>query len=143
MTTTAGTDPSSARQVSAATRAAGLLSALLGLAFGTAMVISLGRLTQGGDLPMTPFGFRAFAGGPFDRLPADAFSALGGLLVGTSVLDVVAGAWLWSGQQRGARLALATSPVSLALSIGFALPFLLIGVPLRAGLILAGRRRAG
>jgi hypothetical protein len=135
------TDRAGARRVPAASRAAGVLSALLGLGFGSAMVIALGRLMQGGELPMTPFGFRAFAGGPFDRLPADAFKALGGLLVVTSVLDVVAGAWLWKGQPRGARLALATSPLSLALSIGFALPFLLIGVPLRAALILAGRSR--
>lgn len=141
MATNTQTDLPSARQVPAASRAAGVLSVLLGLGFGSAMVLALGRLIQGGELPMTPFGFRAFAGGPFDRLPADAFKALGGLLVVTSVLDVLAGAWLWKGQRRGARLALATSPVSLGLSIGFALPFLLIGVPLRAALILAGRRR--
>ena len=104
------------------------------------MIISLGRLAQGRELPMTPFGFRAFAGGPFDELPAGAFKAVGALLLATSAADIAAGAWLWQGQPRGERLALATSPVSLALSIGFALPFLLIGVPVRAALIALGRK---
>jgi len=122
-------------------RLAGALSASLGIAFGTAMVISLNRLARGHDLPMTPFGFRAFAGGPFDELPAPAFKAMGCALLATCAVDVVAGAWLWKGQRRGARLALATSPVSFGLGIGFALPFLLVGVPLRAGLIALGRNR--
>jgi hypothetical protein len=113
------------------------------MAFGTAMLISLARLAQARELPMTPFGFRAFEGGPFDKLPAPAFKVMGWLLVGTCVLDVLAGVWLWSGQRRGSRLALATSPLSLGLSVGFALPFLLLGVPLRAALIAVGRRRPG
>jgi hypothetical protein len=117
-----------------ASRAAGLLSALLGISFGTAMMVSLARLADGHDLPMTPLGFRAFAGGPFDELSPSAFKAMGWLLVATSVADVLAGAWLWRGDGRG-RLALATSPISLMLSIGFALPFLLVGVPIRAALI--------
>lgn len=117
-----------------------MLSASLGLAFGTAMLISLARLAQGRELPMTPFGFRAFAGGPLDQLPTNAFKAMGWLLVVTCFLDLLAGGWLWQGQRRGGQLALATSPVSLALSIGFALPFLLIGVPVRAALIVGGRR---
>ena len=90
---------------------------------------------------MTPFGFRAFEGGPFDRLSPAAFRAMGWLLVGTCALDVLAGSWLWNGRRRGARLALATSPASFGLSVGFALPFLLIGVPLRAALIALGRKR--
>jgi len=129
--------------VPSATRAAGVLSVLLGVAFGAAMLISLDRLASGRELPMTPFGFRAFAGGPFDRLPPAAFQSMGWLLVGTSVLDVLAGVWLWKGERRGARLALASSPLSFALSLGFALPFLLVGVPLRAALILFGRKRLG
>jgi hypothetical protein len=129
--------------VPSATRAAGVLSALLGVGFGAAMVISLDRLARGRELPMTPFGFRAFEGGPFDRLPPAAFTSMGWLLVATCALDVLAGVWLWKGQPRGARLALASSPVSFALSLGFALPFLLIGVPIRAGLILVGRKRLG
>lgn len=134
-------DPHAFRALSAVVaRATGLLSASLGIGFGTAMVISLRRLAQRRELPMTPFGFRAFAGGPFDALSPRAFKAMGWLLVTTSALDVLAGTWLWKGQRRGGRLGLATSPVSLALSAGFALPFLLIGVPIRAALIGIGRK---
>ena len=126
--------------VPGAVRAAAILSASLGIGFGTAMIISLARLADGRDLPMTPFGFRAFAGGPFDELSPTGFKAIGCVLVATSVADVLAGAWLWKGQRRGSRVVLATSPVSLILSVGFALPFLLVGVPLRAALIALGRR---
>jgi hypothetical protein len=39
-----------------------------------------------------------------------------------------------------AQLSLATTPVALGLGAGFALPFLLAGVPLSAALVMAGRR---
>ena len=133
-------DPRVERAVPVSLRCAGVLSASLGVGFGTVMLISLDRLARGRELPMTPFGFRAFAGGPFDELPPPVFQAMGWVLVATCALDVLAGGWLWKGQRRGARLALATSPVGLGLSIGFALPFLLIGIPLRAALIVLGRK---
>jgi len=88
---------------------------------------------------MTPFGFRAFSGGPFDRLSRPAFTLLGWLLIIVSVLDVVVGGSLWNGRAGGARLARLTDPIAFGLAIGFALPFLLIGVPVRAALRLAGR----
>lgn len=123
-----------------AIRAAAVLSAALGLGFGGTMAISLRRLARGEDLPMTPFGFRAFAGGPFDALPRPGFVAMGWTLLATSVLDVLAGALLWRGERRGARLAVATTPIGSALAVGFALPFLLAGVPIRAALLFLGRR---
>jgi hypothetical protein len=89
---------------------------------------------------MTPWGFRALAGGPFDELSPEQFAVLGWTLVGVCALDVVAGTWMLQGRRRGAVLGLATSPVALALSVGFALPFLLLGVPIRTALVLAGRR---
>jgi hypothetical protein len=94
---------------------------------------------------MTPFGFRSLAGGPFEKLSTDAFIKLAWALVGVCVLDVASGAWLWRGRRRGACLAIATSPISLLLGLGFALPLVLIAVPVRACLIFAGRRslRAG
>lgn len=127
--------------VPAALRAAGVVSAALGLAFGIAMVISLDHLARRNELPMTPFGFRAFGGGPFDALPRAGFVAMAWTLLATTALDVLAGIWLWRGRRRGARLALATTPLSLALGIGFALPFLLAGIPIRAALIVLGLRR--
>ena len=126
--------------VPAALRAAGWLSIVLGLGFGIAMAISLRHLAREDELPMTPFGFRAFAGGPFQALPRPAFSVVGGALAATCAADVLAGAWLARGQRRGARLALVTTPFGLVFSVGFALPFLLIGIPLRAALIALARR---
>jgi hypothetical protein len=123
-----------------AIRAAGLLSAALGVGFGSAMAISLCRLGRGRELPMTPFGFRAFEGGPFDALPRPVFMVMGCVLLGTCLLDLLAGTWLWQGRLRGGRLALLTSPVGLALAVGFALPLLLVGIPLRGALLLLGWR---
>ena len=128
---------------SAAIRAAAIMYLALGLGFGIGATITLDHYAREGELPMTPFGFRSLAGGPFEGLTPEQFTALGWLLVGVCALDVVAGMWLWQGRRRGAALGLATSPFALVLGAGFALPFLLIGVPVRAALVLAGRRTLG
>ena len=117
--------------------AAGYL--VLGLGFGIGSVVTLNHLAREGELPMTPWGFRSMSG-PFEELGADAFTALGWVLVGVCALEGVAGAWLWQGRRRGARLGLATTPLAVGLGAGFALPFLLVGAPLSAALVLAGRR---
>ena len=112
---------------------------MLGLGFGAGSVVTLVYLAREGELPMTPWGFRSMSG-PFEELGPDAFTFLGAGLVVVCVLDVVAGVWLWQGRRRGARLALATTPFALGLGAGFALPFLLVGAPIAAALVLAGRR---
>jgi hypothetical protein len=122
-----------------AIRAAALLYASLGIGFGVGTAVALDHLGRQGELPMTPWGFRALAGGPFDGLARGSFTGLGWVLVGTCVADVVAGLWLWQGRRRGATLGLATTPLALALGTGFFLPFLLVGVPIRLALVLAGR----
>jgi hypothetical protein len=88
---------------------------------------------------MTPWGFRALSG-PFERLGTDVFSKLGVGLVALSVLNIVAGSWLWRGERRGLRLSLATFVPTFALGVGFALPFLLIGLPISTILAVVGRR---
>ena len=125
---------------SAVIRAAGATYVLLGVGFGVGTAVTLYLYARDGELPMTPWGFRSLAGGPFDRLTPEQFTALGWVLVGVCAADVVAGRWLWQGRRRGAVLGLATSPVSLALGAGFALPFLLAGIPIGVALVLAGRR---
>lgn len=120
-------------------RVAAAMYVLLGVGFGIGSVVTLVHFVRHGELPMTPWGFRSMSG-PFEELGAQRFIALGWALVGVCILDVLAGIWLWRGKRRGARLGLATSPLALALGAGFALPFLLAGVPLRAALVLAGRR---
>ncbi len=120
-------------------RAAALSFILEAAGFGLAMPIALAHLNRTGELPMTPWGFRAFAG-PFEKLGHDQFAALGWTLVAALPVDVLAGVWLWRGQRRGARLGLAMTPVVLALASGFALPLMLIAVPIRAVLVIIGRR---
>lgn len=129
-----------AGQRSAAIRAAAIVYLLLGSGFGIGTAITLQSYARTGELPMTPFGFRSLAGGPFEQLAPAQFTALGWALVSVCAVDVLAGIWLWQGRRRGGAIALATSPVALALGVGFALPFLLVGVPIRAALVVAGRR---
>jgi hypothetical protein len=106
--------------------------------FGLAMPGTLAHLARTGELPMTPLGFRAFSG-PFEQLGTEAFTALGRALVVVGALDVVAGVLLWQRRRWGARLGVATTPFAFALGIGFALPFLLLMVPIRLALVLASR----
>jgi hypothetical protein len=122
-----------------AIRISAVLYLMLGVGFGVGTVITLAHLARTGELPMTPWGFRSLSG-PFEELGPDPFTALGWALVGGCVLDIVTGAWLWQGRRRGAWLGLATTPLTLLLGAGFALPFLLVGAPLRASFIVAGWR---
>ena len=132
--------PQAVGRDSVAIRAAGATYAALGIGFGVGTAVTLRLYARDGELPMTPWGFRSLAGGPFDQLTPEQFTALGWVLVGVCAADVVAGSWLWQGRRRGAVLALATSPVAFGLGVGFALPFLLAGIPIGAALVLAGRR---
>lgn len=125
--------------VSLAARAAATIFVVLGVGFGAGAVVTLVSLDRNGELPMTPWGFRSMSG-PFEALGQERFAALGWALVGVCTLDVVAGLWLGQGRRRGLRLGLATTLPALGLGAGFALPFLLVGVPIRTALMLAGRR---
>jgi hypothetical protein len=107
--------------------------------FGIAMPFTLAHLAHTGELPMTPFGFRSFSG-PFEQLDRAVFMSLGWALLAVCAVDVLAGVWIWRGKRRGARLGMATSPFALALGVGFALPVLLLLVPIRTGLVLTGWR---
>ena len=120
-------------------RAAAIVSIVVGAGFGIGSAVTLTHLEREGELPMTPFGFRSMSG-PFEGISTSAFQALGWTLVAACTLDVVAGVWLWRGRRRGGLLSLATAPVEIVLGVGFALPFLLLGVPIRTVLVLAGRR---
>lgn len=125
---------------STAIRVAAVLYVVLGVGFGIGTGLTLWHLQRHGELPMTPFGFRSLGGGPFEQLGRSRFMALGVVLVATCIADTIAGVWLWQGERRGARLGLATSAIAFVLAIGFALPFQLIGVPIRAALVIVGRR---
>jgi hypothetical protein len=120
-------------------RVAGALFAVLGLGFGVPALWAVDHLQRTGELPMTPFGFRALSG-PFEQLGTTWFSRLGVALAGVSSLYVLAGVWLWRGERRGLRLGGAAAVPGLVLATGFALPFMLIGLPVSLILALVGRR---
>jgi hypothetical protein len=129
-------------------RAAALLFAIPGLGFAISTPLVLAYQARRGELPMTPFGFRLL-GGPYEALGTDRLTGLGWalawLLVGSSVIDVVAGIRLWRGERSGAGLGIAASVVDFALGVLFALPLLLVAAPLRIVLLIAvrGSRRPG
>ena len=130
-----GTNERPARSV----RAAGALLVSLGLGFGLPALWAVDHLQRTGELPMTPFGFRALSG-PFEGLGVTWFSRLGVALAGLAAVNVLAGLWLWRGQRRGLRLAGVAAVPGFVLGLGFALPLMLLGLPVALLLALAGRR---
>ena len=134
--TTVGRDPG----VPLAARLAGVQFVALGIGFGAASVVVLGYLARDGILPMTPWGFRALDG-PLARVSTTQTFVYGGALAASELTGLVAGIGLWRGRRWAGRLGLAITPVSLALGVGFELPFLLIGIPLRVATVLAAWRR--
>lgn len=121
-----------------ALRVAAALHVLLGLGFCVGSPPVLVYFARNGELPMSPFGWRYMAG-PVEQLGPLPFMALGWTLVAVCALDVVAGRWLWQGRRRGLHLGVATNAGAFALGLGFALPALIVGVPLRAVLAWASR----
>lgn len=121
-----------------ALRMAAALHVLLGLAFRVGSPPVLVYLARNGELPMSPFGWRCMAG-PVEQLRPVPFMTLGWTLVAVCALDVAAGRWLWRGRRRGLLLGVATNASAFALGLAFALPVLVVGVPLRAALAWAGR----
>jgi hypothetical protein len=119
-------------------RVAGAIHLFLGIGFGVGAVVTLTHFARHGELPMTPWGFRSMSG-PFEGLGAERFSMLGWAFVAVCALDTLAGIWLWQGRRRGTTLGMVTSPLALILGVGFALPFLLVSIPIRLGLTWAGR----
>ena len=136
------TDLSDRPPPSTAARAAGVLLVALGAGFGVGAAWATLHLLRTGELPLTPWGFRALSG-PFERLGTTIFSALAVTLTALSGLNVLAGTWLWRGERRGLRLGGATFVPTMVLAVGFALPFLLVGLPIAAALAFAGRRSLG
>ena len=129
-----GDPPSSAQRIAAVTLIA------TGLGFGVPTPLVLAHLRRTGELPMTPFGFRAMSG-PFERLGPRAFRALLIALGAVCAADVAAGTLTWRGDRRGPRLAAIATPPGLVLGLGFALPFYLAAVPIWSLLLWLGRRR--
>jgi hypothetical protein len=125
-----------------AERAAAVVLVAAGLGFGAATPIVLDHLRRTGDLPMTPWGFRAMSG-PFERLGPETFSALVVAFGAVCAADVAAGVLTWRNDPRGPRLAAIATPPGVILGLGFALPFYLAAVAAWSVLLVVGRRRRG
>ena len=121
-------------------RAAAVLYGLLGAGFGLGTVAVLALLIRDGELPMTPWGFRALDG-PLARIDTRTTLLAGAALVSVCAADTATAAGLWRGRRWAARLGLVTTPAALVLGLGFELPFLLAGIPLRTALVAAAWRR--
>ena len=125
--------------VGSATRAAGAVYVATGIGFGVGSVVSLVHLARHGELPMTPFGFRALSG-PFESLGNGWLSVLGWLFVALCAVETVAGWRMWKGRPRGVAIGLVTTPLAVVLGLGFDLPFYLASIPIRLILLALGRR---
>ena len=121
-------------------RASAVLFGALGVGFGVGTVVTLALLARNGELPMTPWGFRSLEG-PFSQMGDTETLVLGGGLIAVCAADTITGAGLWRGRRWAGLLGLATTPIALVFAGGFALPFLLIGIPLRLALVAAAWRR--
>jgi hypothetical protein len=121
-----------------ALRAASVAYVLPGLGFGIGALVTIRHLAVHGELPMTPWGFRAFDG-PVVRLGPEAVTALLWLITAACAVDVAAGAGIWQRRRSAAVVGMATTPLQLALGAGFLLPFLLAAIPLRLGFLALGR----
>jgi hypothetical protein len=123
-------------------RLASAVYVLLGLGFGVGAAVTLVLFARDGELPMTPWGFRSLEG-PFSRIGDTETVVLGAGLIALCGVDAATGAGLWRGRRWAGRLGVATTPVALVFGAGFALPFLLVGIPLRLALLGAswGRLR--
>lgn len=112
------------------TKAAGLSYVLPALGFGIPTPLVMAYLARSGVLPMTPFGFRAHDG-PIAQSGQEIFMAAGVVLIVSCAIDTVAGLLLWRGRRSGAVLGLAATPLTLAMTIGFAFPLLFAAIPIR------------
>jgi uncharacterized membrane protein (DUF2068 family) len=123
-----------------AARAAAILYGALGVGFGLGTIVTLALLARDGELPMTPWGFRALDG-PLARIDTRTTLLAGAALVAVCAADTATAAGLWRGRRWAGWLALVTAPAALVLGLGFELPFLLAGIPPRTALVVAAWRR--
>jgi len=111
-----------AMAAAAGLRVAAALSGIAGAGFGIFCVQAIRNLTTGRALPWF-ISFRAFGGGPFERLGTNAMVLLLAVELVVNIAECAAGWLLWHGDKLGGVLALGLLPVSAILWWGFALPF--------------------
>ncbi|WP_020384752.1 hypothetical protein [Kribbella catacumbae] len=107
--------------VSVSVRIAAVLLWVNAVGFGVFCFPAIRNLLMGRDVPIV-MGFKAYGGGPFERI---GLQTSVGLLVAFLLVCLGEGAagWLlWGGDKTGAILALALLPVGAVFWWGFALP---------------------
>lgn len=122
------------------TRAAAVLTWVLGLGFGLPGVWGLWHFARTGRV-WTFLGFPTYGDGPFENLGLRTSVPLLAAFELVCAAEIVTGWLLWRRRPAGETLSLALLPPELFFWVGFALPFgPLLGVA-RAALAVAARRR--
>ena len=103
-------------------RAAGFVSAFLGVGFGIPCVFGIRYFAQTGQV-WTFMGFPTYGDGPFETigLPTTTALLVGLLLV--CIAEVALAVMLWTDARHAAALSYALLPFEFGFWIGFALPF--------------------
>lgn len=121
------------------TQVSAILHWFTALGFGLPCLLAMRNLLTGRGLPLI-MGFRAYGGGPFERVGIHTTVALLVAFLLVCMLEGVAGRLLWGEQRAGAILALALLPVGAIFWWGFALPIPPIVAIVRTTLILLAWR---
>lgn len=119
------------------TKAAAVLSWVLGIGFGLPCAYGIWYLASHGDI-WTFLGFPTYGGGPFERAGLTTTVPLLVAFLIVCAAEVLAGWLLWRGLLAGGVLAVAILPFEAAFWVGFALPFgPVLGVPRSILVLLA------
>jgi hypothetical protein len=121
------------------TKIAAVLFWIMAVGFGLPCLLAIRNLLTGRDLPVI-LGFRAYGGGPFERVGIQTTVTLLVAFLLVCILEGVAGGLLWGDRKAGAILALALLPVGAVFWWGFALPIPPISAVVRTILILLSWR---
>jgi hypothetical protein len=121
-----------------AVRGAAALLWVVAAGFGLYAFPAAAHLIQHRELPMTPFGFRAYSGGWFERFSPEMFAILLGVFVGLCAVEAFAGWLLWTGSRAGGTLTFVLLPLEIVFWTGFAVPIPPVAAVLRLGLLVLG-----
>jgi hypothetical protein len=134
--------PTVATQRSRPITIASVLFLFFGLGSAVADPVLLGYIVYYRTAPILPLIGDVFDGNtPIGMLGGlNAVLALGAVLVVVSILEVLAGFWLWRSLKRGAKLGLALQPLNVFFAVGFGIPALYVLSPLWLILLVSGWR---
>jgi len=102
-------------------RVAAILLWINAVGFGVFCLPAIRNVWMGRELPIV-MGFKAYGGGPFERIGLQSSVGLLAAFLLVCIGEGVAGWLLWGGHKAGAILALALLPLGALFWWGFALP---------------------